>query len=155
MRCRAGFSLLVLMISADIRHVLTLTSSRTWFEHVSMLVILLNCVTLGMFQPCEDVTCLSEWCRILQVSMTLAHCELTHGKTLFFSHHDALACPSCEHTSPCMLAFFMDSNGNKQQAVCEFMVAYGIEKSISLIYLDDIGAITHNIVNPPAALRGQ
>ncbi|XP_016896109.1 voltage-dependent T-type calcium channel subunit alpha-1H [Cynoglossus semilaevis] len=37
-----------------------------WFEHVSMLVILLNCVTLGMFQPCEDVTCQSEWCRILQ-----------------------------------------------------------------------------------------
>ncbi|XP_047427150.1 voltage-dependent T-type calcium channel subunit alpha-1H-like isoform X2 [Mugil cephalus] len=38
-----------------------------WFEHVSMLVILLNCVTLGMFQPCEDVACQSEWCRILQV----------------------------------------------------------------------------------------
>ncbi|XP_028310132.1 voltage-dependent T-type calcium channel subunit alpha-1H isoform X2 [Gouania willdenowi] len=38
-----------------------------WFEHVSMMVILLNCVTLGMFQPCEDVTCQSEWCRILQV----------------------------------------------------------------------------------------
>ncbi|XP_075310983.1 voltage-dependent T-type calcium channel subunit alpha-1H [Odontesthes bonariensis] len=32
-----------------------------------MLVILLNCVTLGMFQPCEDVSCQSEWCRILQV----------------------------------------------------------------------------------------
>uniref|UniRef100_A0A3B5AMY1 Voltage-dependent T-type calcium channel subunit alpha-1H n=1 Tax=Stegastes partitus TaxID=144197 RepID=A0A3B5AMY1_9TELE len=46
---------------------LPLTPSRTWFEHVSMLVILLNCVTLGMFQPCEDVTCQSEWCRILQV----------------------------------------------------------------------------------------
>ncbi|KAM8844060.1 voltage-dependent T-type calcium channel subunit alpha-1H [Spinachia spinachia] len=38
-----------------------------WFEHVSMLVILLNCVTLGMFQPCEDVACQAEWCRILQV----------------------------------------------------------------------------------------
>ncbi|XP_060945759.1 voltage-dependent T-type calcium channel subunit alpha-1H [Limanda limanda] len=38
-----------------------------WFEHVSMLVILLNCVTLGMFQPCEDVLCQAEWCRILQV----------------------------------------------------------------------------------------
>uniref|UniRef100_A0A3Q0RA28 Calcium channel, voltage-dependent, T type, alpha 1H subunit a n=1 Tax=Amphilophus citrinellus TaxID=61819 RepID=A0A3Q0RA28_AMPCI len=48
-------------------YVLTLTGSCTWFEHVSMLVILLNCVTLGMFQPCEDVTCQSEWCRILQV----------------------------------------------------------------------------------------
>ncbi|KAF3700377.1 Voltage-dependent T-type calcium channel subunit alpha-1H [Channa argus] len=47
--------------------VLTLTSSCTWFEHVSMLVILLNCVTLGMFQPCEDVSCLSEWCQILRV----------------------------------------------------------------------------------------
>ncbi|XP_072568642.1 voltage-dependent T-type calcium channel subunit alpha-1H isoform X3 [Paramormyrops kingsleyae] len=37
-----------------------------WFEHVSMLVILLNCVTLGMFQPCEDVKCQSDWCTILQ-----------------------------------------------------------------------------------------
>ncbi|KAM7372224.1 hypothetical protein PAMP_009407 [Pampus punctatissimus] len=44
-----------------------LNSSCTWFEHVSMLVILLNCVTLGMFQPCEDISCQSEWCRILQV----------------------------------------------------------------------------------------
>ncbi|NXJ92280.1 CAC1H protein, partial [Corythaixoides concolor] len=38
----------------------------TWFEHISMLVILLNCVTLGMFQPCEDVECQSERCTILQ-----------------------------------------------------------------------------------------
>ncbi|XP_055366914.1 voltage-dependent T-type calcium channel subunit alpha-1H isoform X2 [Betta splendens] len=38
-----------------------------WFEHVSMLVILLNCVTLGMFQPCGDVKCQTEWCQILQV----------------------------------------------------------------------------------------
>ncbi|XP_073492514.1 voltage-dependent T-type calcium channel subunit alpha-1H isoform X2 [Aquarana catesbeiana] len=37
-----------------------------WFEHFSMLVILLNCVTLGMFQPCEDVECLSERCSILE-----------------------------------------------------------------------------------------
>uniref|UniRef100_A0AAQ5XIM3 Voltage-dependent T-type calcium channel subunit alpha-1H n=1 Tax=Amphiprion ocellaris TaxID=80972 RepID=A0AAQ5XIM3_AMPOC len=45
------------------------TRPRNWCLriHVSMLVILLNCVTLGMFQPCEDVTCQSEWCRILQV----------------------------------------------------------------------------------------
>ncbi|XP_053550714.1 voltage-dependent T-type calcium channel subunit alpha-1H [Bombina bombina] len=31
-----------------------------------MLVILLNCVTLGMFQPCEDVECKSERCTILE-----------------------------------------------------------------------------------------
>uniref|UniRef100_A0A8C0F282 Calcium voltage-gated channel subunit alpha1 H n=1 Tax=Bubo bubo TaxID=30461 RepID=A0A8C0F282_BUBBB len=35
-------------------------------EHISMLVILLNCVTLGMFQPCEDVECQSERCTILE-----------------------------------------------------------------------------------------
>nr|XP_023487615.1 voltage-dependent T-type calcium channel subunit alpha-1I isoform X1 [Equus caballus] len=38
-----------------------------WFECVSMLVILLNCVTLGMYQPCDDMDCLSERCKILQV----------------------------------------------------------------------------------------
>uniref|UniRef100_A0AAX7V3Z1 Voltage-dependent T-type calcium channel subunit alpha n=1 Tax=Astatotilapia calliptera TaxID=8154 RepID=A0AAX7V3Z1_ASTCA len=45
------------------------TRPRNWClrMHVSMLVILLNCVTLGMYRPCEDVTCQSEWCRILQV----------------------------------------------------------------------------------------
>uniref|UniRef100_H9H9E8 Voltage-dependent T-type calcium channel subunit alpha n=1 Tax=Monodelphis domestica TaxID=13616 RepID=H9H9E8_MONDO len=43
-----------------------LTATRTWFERVSMLVILLNCVTLGMFQPCEDIACDSQRCRILQ-----------------------------------------------------------------------------------------
>uniref|UniRef100_A0A2K5MSR8 Calcium voltage-gated channel subunit alpha1 H n=1 Tax=Cercocebus atys TaxID=9531 RepID=A0A2K5MSR8_CERAT len=34
--------------------------------HVSMLVIMLNCVTLGMFRPCEDVECGSERCNILE-----------------------------------------------------------------------------------------
>ncbi|XP_028616717.1 voltage-dependent T-type calcium channel subunit alpha-1H isoform X1 [Grammomys surdaster] len=37
-----------------------------WFEHISMLVIMLNCVTLGMFRPCEDVECRSERCSILE-----------------------------------------------------------------------------------------
>ncbi|XP_030019165.1 voltage-dependent T-type calcium channel subunit alpha-1G-like [Sphaeramia orbicularis] len=37
-----------------------------WFERASMLVILLNCVTLGMFHPCEDIDCHSERCKILQ-----------------------------------------------------------------------------------------
>ncbi|XP_006890168.1 PREDICTED: voltage-dependent T-type calcium channel subunit alpha-1I [Elephantulus edwardii] len=38
-----------------------------WFECISMLVILLNCVTLGMYQPCDDMDCLSDRCKILQV----------------------------------------------------------------------------------------
>uniref|UniRef100_A0A8C0E3F7 Calcium voltage-gated channel subunit alpha1 H n=1 Tax=Balaenoptera musculus TaxID=9771 RepID=A0A8C0E3F7_BALMU len=37
-----------------------LRTCPTWFEHVSMLVIMLNCVTLGMFRPCEDVECRSD-----------------------------------------------------------------------------------------------
>uniref|UniRef100_A0A4W3GS46 Voltage-dependent T-type calcium channel subunit alpha n=1 Tax=Callorhinchus milii TaxID=7868 RepID=A0A4W3GS46_CALMI len=31
-----------------------------------MLVIVMNCITLGMFQPCEDSKCKSERCKILQ-----------------------------------------------------------------------------------------
>ncbi|XP_034080274.1 voltage-dependent T-type calcium channel subunit alpha-1I-like, partial [Gymnodraco acuticeps] len=38
----------------------------TWFERVSMMVILLNCVTLGMYQPCENIDCTSDRCKILQ-----------------------------------------------------------------------------------------
>lgn len=34
-----------------------------------MLVIMLNCVTLGMFRPCEDVECRSERCSILKVGV--------------------------------------------------------------------------------------
>ncbi|KAG1938066.1 voltage-dependent T-type calcium channel subunit alpha-1H [Pimephales promelas] len=37
-----------------------------WFERISMLVILLNCITLGMFQPCQDLECHSDRCSILQ-----------------------------------------------------------------------------------------
>ncbi|ROL41042.1 Voltage-dependent T-type calcium channel subunit alpha-1I [Anabarilius grahami] len=30
------------------------------------MVILLNCITLGMYEPCEDIDCTSERCHILQ-----------------------------------------------------------------------------------------
>jgi hypothetical protein len=39
----------------------------TWFERISIMVILLNCVTLGMYQPCENIHCTSDRCQILQV----------------------------------------------------------------------------------------
>ncbi|GAA6102648.1 voltage-dependent T-type calcium channel subunit alpha-1I-like isoform X1, partial [Tachysurus ichikawai] len=41
-------------------------TSCTWFERVSIMVILLNCVTLGMYQPCENIDCTSDRCQILQ-----------------------------------------------------------------------------------------
>ncbi|KAM7412341.1 hypothetical protein PAMA_022023 [Pampus argenteus] len=34
--------------------VLTLTSFPTWFDYVSLLMVLLNCVSLGMYKPCEE-----------------------------------------------------------------------------------------------------
>ena len=34
------------------------------------MVILLNCVTLGMYQPCENIDCTSDRCQILQVRQT-------------------------------------------------------------------------------------
>ncbi|XP_026724837.1 voltage-dependent T-type calcium channel subunit alpha-1G-like isoform X5 [Trichoplusia ni] len=41
--------------------------TNPWFERISMLVILLNCVTLGMYQPCVDDQCITNRCKILQV----------------------------------------------------------------------------------------
>ena len=38
-----------------------------WFERLTMTVILFNCVTLGMYQPCEDNECDNQRCRILKV----------------------------------------------------------------------------------------
>ncbi|KAG1967831.1 voltage-dependent T-type calcium channel subunit alpha-1I [Pimephales promelas] len=40
--------------------------SNPWFERISIMVILLNCVTLGMYQPCENIDCTSERCQVLQ-----------------------------------------------------------------------------------------
>uniref|UniRef100_H3D515 Calcium voltage-gated channel subunit alpha1 I n=1 Tax=Tetraodon nigroviridis TaxID=99883 RepID=H3D515_TETNG len=37
-----------------------------WFERISIMVILLNCVTLGMYQPCENIDCASDHCQVLQ-----------------------------------------------------------------------------------------
>uniref|UniRef100_A0A673LXL2 Voltage-dependent T-type calcium channel subunit alpha-1G-like n=1 Tax=Sinocyclocheilus rhinocerous TaxID=307959 RepID=A0A673LXL2_9TELE len=44
------------------------TRPRSWClkMRASMLVILLNCITLGMFQPCEDSHCETERCKILE-----------------------------------------------------------------------------------------
>lgn len=49
-----------------------------------MLVILLNCVTLGMFHPCEDIDCDSERCKILQVRSF--YFEIFHGLNVFSFH---------------------------------------------------------------------
>ncbi|XP_048848386.1 voltage-dependent T-type calcium channel subunit alpha-1I-like isoform X3 [Brienomyrus brachyistius] len=40
--------------------------SSPWFERISIMVILLNCVTLGMYQPCENIDCSSDRCQVLQ-----------------------------------------------------------------------------------------
>ncbi|XP_049285506.1 voltage-dependent T-type calcium channel subunit alpha-1G isoform X3 [Anopheles funestus] len=41
--------------------------TNPWFERISMIVILLNCVTLGMYQPCVDDACVTNRCKILQI----------------------------------------------------------------------------------------
>ncbi|XP_031625019.1 voltage-dependent T-type calcium channel subunit alpha-1G isoform X2 [Contarinia nasturtii] len=40
--------------------------TNPWFERISILVILFNCVTLGMYQPCVDDECVTNRCKILQ-----------------------------------------------------------------------------------------
>uniref|UniRef100_A0A4W5RCY4 Ion transport domain-containing protein n=1 Tax=Hucho hucho TaxID=62062 RepID=A0A4W5RCY4_9TELE len=44
------------------------TFPRSWCirARCSIMVILLNCVTLGMYQPCENIDCSSDRCKVLQ-----------------------------------------------------------------------------------------
>ncbi|RUS89209.1 hypothetical protein EGW08_003019, partial [Elysia chlorotica] len=37
-----------------------------WFERISMCVIIMNCVTLGMYQPCSDEVCTTVRCQMLE-----------------------------------------------------------------------------------------
>ncbi|XP_043464929.1 voltage-dependent T-type calcium channel subunit alpha-1H isoform X1 [Leptopilina heterotoma] len=41
--------------------------TNPWFERVSIMIILLNCLTLGMYQPCVDDQCETNRCKILQM----------------------------------------------------------------------------------------
>ncbi|GIY52429.1 voltage-dependent T-type calcium channel subunit alpha-1G [Caerostris darwini] len=44
------------------------TWTPVWFERLCMAVILLNCVTLGLYRPCADAQCATLRCRLLQHS---------------------------------------------------------------------------------------
>uniref|UniRef100_A0AAG5D6S3 Ion transport domain-containing protein n=1 Tax=Anopheles atroparvus TaxID=41427 RepID=A0AAG5D6S3_ANOAO len=45
-----------------------ITNPYPFQQHrISMIVILLNCVTLGMYQPCVDDACVTNRCKILQI----------------------------------------------------------------------------------------
>ena len=39
----------------------------SWFERATMTVILINCITLGMYQPCEDTSICDQKCKMLKV----------------------------------------------------------------------------------------
>lgn len=47
--------------------------TNPWFERISILVILFNCITLGMYQPCVDDECVTKRCQMLQVSFLWKH----------------------------------------------------------------------------------
>lgn len=51
--------------------------TNPWFERVSILVILFNCITLGMYQPCVDDECVTNRCKILQVSQSAFRYDFT------------------------------------------------------------------------------
>ncbi|XP_018796930.1 PREDICTED: voltage-dependent T-type calcium channel subunit alpha-1G-like, partial [Bactrocera latifrons] len=60
-------SFLILSQDSRLRNWCLRLITNPWFERVSILVILFNCVTLGMYQPCEDEKCVKLRCRVLQI----------------------------------------------------------------------------------------
>ena len=53
----------------------------SWFERLTMTVILVNCVTLGMYEPCPDVKELvcDRNCQILKVVFNKYFLKYAHG----------------------------------------------------------------------------
>ena len=39
----------------------------SWFERVTITVIVINCITLGSFQPCQDLSVCQGKCQVLKV----------------------------------------------------------------------------------------
>nr|QDD67334.1 ion channel protein [Tetranychus cinnabarinus] len=52
---------------SPVRRVCLAMISNPWFERISIMAILLNCITLGMYQPCVDEVCHRSQCKALQV----------------------------------------------------------------------------------------
>ena len=45
-----------------------------WFERLTMMVILINCVTLGMYKPCADTNHCNRKCLFLTVHRAILSC---------------------------------------------------------------------------------
>lgn len=69
--CRRSLHMMTLVFAASCNQISCfhfLTRVHTWFERLVIFVILLNCLTLGMYQPCKDAQgCTDTRCRVLAV----------------------------------------------------------------------------------------
>lgn len=63
-----------------------------WFERMTMTVILLNCVTLGMYQPCQDTICDTRRCKILKVRDSLTCFIWGLQRPLCYKHWNTYIC---------------------------------------------------------------
>lgn len=75
--------------------------TNPWFERTSILVILFNCITLGMYQPCVDDECVTNRCKILQVNRIHTNCVCTKIPIILYRMATCLLYPSFFlHTVP-------------------------------------------------------
>lgn len=77
--------------------------TNPWFERISILVIIFNCVTLGMYQPCVDDECVTNRCKILQVKRLF--CRSLSKKTTKIYLYEYLSIYLC--LSSCDLVFLL------------------------------------------------
>ena len=41
----------------------------SWFERITITVIIINCITLGSFEPCQDLTVCRGKCQVFKVRL--------------------------------------------------------------------------------------
>ena len=55
----------------------------SWFERITMIVILINCITLGMYKPCADSTTCNRKCLLLKVYLKITIYKILTILTFF------------------------------------------------------------------------
>lgn len=131
-------SLSTVSSSVSLNEVFSLTVHVfTWFERVSIMVILLNCVTLGMYQPCENIDCTSDRCQILQVDAN------THIHTVFFffcDHTVAIVTTQIYRSLPQNVSKAKQKKNHQLLSILQFCLLYSQHHSFTepLVWLENL-----------------
>ena len=89
----------------------------SWFERVTMIVILINCITLGMYKPCADTQTCNRKCMILKVFKNFSNISWNKNYLFYQTFRLQMKLSMCTLLLRCWLKWYVcikgDSNNDK------------------------------------------